>query len=103
MAQWLALLPHSARDSDSIPVLGHCAEFAHSPRVCVGFLWVLTGFLPHSIHMWVKLIDHVKLPLSVREISRVNTSGYGDRALGGILVGADPMGRNVSFSTVGIL
>eukprot|EP00061_Rhincodon_typus_P000059 g10289.t1 len=40
VAQWLALLPHSARDPGSIPA-SVCVEFAHSPRVCVGFLQVL--------------------------------------------------------------
>jgi len=39
VAQWLALLPHSARDTGSIPGwVTVCVEFAHSPRVCVGFL-----------------------------------------------------------------
>ena len=41
MPQWLALLPHSARDLGSIPGLGDYAESARSPRVCMGFLRVL--------------------------------------------------------------
>jgi len=41
VAQWLALLPHSARDLGSILALGHCVEFAHSPHVCMSFLWAL--------------------------------------------------------------
>eukprot|EP00061_Rhincodon_typus_P018346 g47485.t1 len=38
VAQWLALLPHNARNLGLISTLGDCVEFAHSPRVCVGFL-----------------------------------------------------------------
>ena len=39
-----------------------------------------SGFLPLSKDMWVRWIGHVKLPLSVRGIRRVNAWGYGDRA-----------------------
>eukprot|EP00061_Rhincodon_typus_P011463 g36490.t1 len=42
MAQWVAPQPHSARDLGLIPALGTVyVVFAHSPRVCVGFFWVL--------------------------------------------------------------
>ena len=42
VTQWLALLPHSARDRAQFPAwVTVCAEFAHSPRVCMGFLQVL--------------------------------------------------------------
>jgi len=41
VAQWLALVPHSARVLGSIPALGDCVEFAHSLCVFVGFLQVL--------------------------------------------------------------
>jgi len=41
-SQWMTLLLHSARDSGSIPGwVTACAEFAHSPRVCVVFHRVL--------------------------------------------------------------
>ena len=36
MAQWLALLPYSARDPDSIPGLGHC--------LCRACMFSLRGF-----------------------------------------------------------
>jgi len=67
MAQWLALLPHSARDPGSIPSLGHCLQFAHSPHVCVGFLRVLR--VPsHSLKdVLVRCIGHAKFSLSVPE------------------------------------
>ena len=41
--QWVALLPHSARDPGLIPGSGHClcGVCTFSPRVCVGFLRVL--------------------------------------------------------------
>eukprot|EP00061_Rhincodon_typus_P013096 g39260.t1 len=41
VAQQSALLPHSAGDPGSIPPSGIYVEFARSPRVCMGFLWVL--------------------------------------------------------------
>jgi len=41
VARWLALLPYNSRVPGSIPGLGLCVEFAHSPRVCLGFLRVL--------------------------------------------------------------
>ena len=45
-----------------------CVEFACSPRVCVGSLWVLSGFsgfLPLSKNMHVRLIGDSKLSLGV--------------------------------------
>ena len=40
-------------------------------------------------------------PLVSGALARVNAWGYGDRALGGIVVGADSMGRMASSCTVG--
>ena len=68
VAQWLALLPHSARDPGSMPSLGHglC-------RVCT-FSPCLRGFPPgapvssHSLKdVLVRCIGHDKFSLSVRE------------------------------------
>eukprot|EP00061_Rhincodon_typus_P008880 g31893.t1 len=56
VAQWLALLPHIARDRGLIPPLDECVEFAPSPRVCVGFLRVL------------RWIGHAKLPVVFRDV-----------------------------------
>ena len=44
-----------------------------------------SGFLPQSKDVWVRLIGHAKLTLSVRGISRANTWGYGDKAWVGLL------------------
>ena len=64
MAQWLALLPHNARDLGSIPV---CAEYARSPRVCVGLLRVLR-FPPTSPKdVLVRCSGHAKFSLSVHK------------------------------------
>jgi len=41
VAQWLALLPHSARPVRLPAWVTVCVESARSPRVCVGFLRVL--------------------------------------------------------------
>ena len=67
MAQWLALLPHSARDPDSIPAwVTVCVESARSPR--------LRGFPPDapiSSHnpkdVLVRCIGHAKFSLSEPE------------------------------------
>ena len=68
MAQWLALLPHSARDPGSIPSLGHslCGVGTFSP--CLG------GFppgAPVSSHnpkdVLVRRIGRAKFSLSVPE------------------------------------
>jgi len=45
--------------------------------------------------MWT---GHAKLPLSVRDISRVNMWGYGNRGLGGIVFGAGSMGLLLLFN-----
>ena len=42
-------------------------------------------------------------PIVSGGLARVNAQGYGDRAWGGIVVGADSMGRMASFCTEGIL
>ena len=64
VAQWLALLPHSARDPGLIPGLGHSVEFSHSPHVCVG-----SSGAPVSSHSLkdvpVRHIGHAKFSLSV--------------------------------------
>ena len=69
VAQWLALLPHSARDPGSISGLGHCLC-----GVCT-FSLCLRGFplgAPVSSHspkdVRVRWIGHAKLPLGVREL-----------------------------------
>ncbi len=41
-----------------------CVEFACSPRVCVGSLWV-SGFLPQSKDMQVRLTGDSELPIGV--------------------------------------
>ena len=68
VAQWLALLPHSARDPGSIPSLGHCLC-----GVCM-FSLCLRGFplgAPVSFHslktVLVRCIGHAKFSLSVPE------------------------------------
>jgi len=68
VAQWLALLPHSARDPGSIPGWGHCLC-----GVCM-FSQCLCGFplgAPVSSHnpkdMLVRCIDHAKFSLRVPE------------------------------------
>ena len=82
MAQWLALLPHSARDPGSIPAQGHCLcgvctlspclhgfppgapVSSHSPKVCgLGGLAMLKN-----------------APLVSGGLARVNARGCGDRA-----------------------
>ena len=45
-----------------------------------------SGFLPHSKDVRIRLIGHAELPLSVREISRVNIWGYEDSAWVGLLL-----------------
>ena len=62
-----------------------------------------SGLLPQSKDVKVRLIGRANLPLSVREISRVNMWGYRDRAWGGIVVSAGLMGQMAPFCTVGIL
>ena len=68
VAQWLALLPHSARDLGSIPGLGHCLC-----GVCT-FSSCLRGFPPgasvssHNLKdVLVGWIGHDKFSLSVPE------------------------------------
>ena len=39
-----------------------------------------SGFLPQSKDVWIRLIDHAKLPLTVRGINGVNAWGYRDAA-----------------------
>ena len=64
MAEWLALLPHKARDPGSIPGLG-CCLCEVSP--------CLRGFCPSALvsshspkDVLVRCIGHAKLPLSVQ-------------------------------------
>ena len=81
VAQWLALLPHSARDVWSIPGLSHCLWSLHIFPVSA---WVSSGcssFLPHSKDVWVRWIGHVKWPFVSGSLARVNEWCYGDRAL----------------------
>ena len=68
MAQWLALLPHSARDPGSIPATGHCLC-----GVCT-FPPCLRGFPPgalvssHSLKdVLARCIGHAKFSFSVPE------------------------------------
>ena len=68
MTQWLALLPHSARDPGSIPGLGHCLC-----GFCTFFL-CLRGFPPGALvsshspkDVLVRCIGHAKFSLSVPE------------------------------------
>ena len=68
MAQWLALLPHSARNPDSIPGLGHCLC-----GVCT-FARCLRGFPPGAPvssqspkDVLVRGIGHAKFSLRVPE------------------------------------
>ncbi|KAL6455456.1 hypothetical protein MHYP_G00360850 [Metynnis hypsauchen] len=67
-AWWVALSPHSKEGLGSIPRMGDrvplCVEFACSPRVCVGFLWVL-WFPPTVQRHAVRPIGHAGLPLGV--------------------------------------
>jgi len=56
-----------------------------------------SGCLPQSNDVRVRLICHAKLPIvscdvQVRGIRGVNVWGCGDKAWGGIVVGADSMG-----------
>jgi len=86
VAQWLALLPHSASDPCSSPSwITVCVEFAHSPHVCVGFLRVLR--FPLTVQKMYRLgglamqnfplvfkdvqvrwISHAKLPLVSKDV-----------------------------------
>ena len=68
MAQWLALRPHSARDSGSIPALGDCAESAPSPCVCMGFLR-MPQFPPTLKDVWVRWIDVLNCPLVTERLA----------------------------------
>ena len=86
VAQWLALLPHSARELGFNSGLESLSVW--SLHVLPVSAWVssgCSGFLPQSKDVQVRLIGHVKLTLSVRGISRVNMWGYGDRAWVGLL------------------
>jgi len=92
VAHWLALLPLGTRDPGSIPVLGDCVEFAHSPLVRVGFL------SQSKVEMcrlgWLARLNcHL-----VRESSRIIKV-----ELLYWRVGTDLMGRMASFCTVAIL
>jgi len=68
VAQWLALLPHSARDLGSIPGFGSLSVWSLHilPRVCVGFLRVLRFPPTLQKDVQVRWIGHAKLPLSVQ-------------------------------------
>ena len=49
VAQWLAVLPHSAREPGLIPSwVTVCVEFAHSPPVSAWVSSGCSGFLPQS-------------------------------------------------------
>ena len=67
MEQWLALLPHRARDPGSIPASGH-----YLLHVLPMSAWVssgCSGFLPQSKDVQVKLIGHVNLTLVSGELA----------------------------------
>jgi len=85
VAQWLALLPHSARDPGSIPGLGHCLY-----RVCT-FSPCLRGFPPgapvssRSPKMCgLGELAMLNCPLVSGELARVNAWHYGDRVWVGL-------------------
>ena len=66
MAQWLALLPHSAMDPGSIPGLGHslCGVCTLSPFL-YGIVQVLRFSPTSPKEMLVRCIGHAKCSLSV--------------------------------------
>ena len=68
VAQWLALLPHSARDPGLIPALGHCLCGVCTFPPC---LRGLPPGAPVSSHnpknVWVRCIGPAKFSLSVPE------------------------------------
>ena len=85
MVQWLALLPHSARDPSSIPSLGSLSVW--SLYILPMSAWVssgCSGFLPQSKDVRVRLIGHAKLTLSVRGTRGVDMWGCGDGAWVGL-------------------
>jgi len=72
-AQWLALLPHSARDPGSIPASGHWSLY-----ILPVSAWVssgCSGFLPQSKD--VRWIGHAKLTLVSGGLARVMGIGPG--------------------------
>ena len=81
VAQWLALLPHSARNPGSIPALGDCVEFAHSPRVCVNFLRVLR--FPPTVQrffwfglIWFIIVTCINIQWKVLFLARYTDKTY---------------------------
>ena len=78
MAQWLALLPHGARDLSSIPASGHCLCGVYTFSPC------LHGFPPgapvssHSPTMCgLGGLARLNCPLVSGGQARVNAWGYG--------------------------
>ena len=79
VAQWFALLPHRLGTWVRFPAwVTVCAESAHSPRVCMGFLRTFSPFLhefplgalvsSHSLKdVRVRYIGHAKFSLTVSE------------------------------------
>jgi len=76
VAQWVALLPHSARVPGSAWVTV-CVEFARSPPCLRGA--PVSSHTPKDVR--VRWIGHAKLHLRVSGVlAWLNIWGYGDRA-----------------------
>ena len=92
MTQWLALLPHNARDPGSIPALGHCLCGVCTFSLCLCEFPPGAPVSPLSLKMCgLGGLAILNCPLVsgglVREMHGVWRLG-----LGGIVVSADSMG-----------